>query len=177
MGAGRQGEGGELAGVGPDLLVDDGDVGDGAAGAVGGVDVEAVPHPGHDLLLAAHHAAEPQRVGGQLLVLGLPQRPPAQLLDVLVPHVRDRVPPAQQRAAAAQRRRAGDWGDGEGGRGKGGQDEEEEREVVAGRRHGLSDRGLWERRGGRSRDAGVARSGRRDRLLVLPWKTVRGHGI
>jgi hypothetical protein len=49
--------------------------------------------------------------------------------------------------------------------------------VVAGRRHGLSDRGLWERRGGRSRDAGVARSGRRDCLLVLPWKTVRGHGI
>uniref|UniRef100_A0A0A8XYR7 Psei6 n=1 Tax=Arundo donax TaxID=35708 RepID=A0A0A8XYR7_ARUDO len=127
VGAGRRLEGGELAGAGPGLLVHDGHVRRARARGVRRVDEQAVVHPGHHLLLAAHHAAEPQPVAGKPRLLRLPQGPPAELLDVSVAHVRDRAPPAHQHlaaAAAAERRAGGAHRDGEG-------EEEEE-----GLRHG-----------------------------------------
>jgi hypothetical protein len=121
-------EGGEPACVGPGLLVHFGDVLRAPPGRVRGVDDEAVVHPGHDLLLAAHDAAEPQHVVGQVPLLRLAQRPRAELLDVRVAHVRDRAPPAHSLAAFSEPRGGGREGDG-------GEREEEERERE-GPRHG-----------------------------------------
>jgi hypothetical protein len=135
-------EGGELACVGPGLLVHDGHVLRAPPGRIRGVDDEAVVHPGHDLLLASHDAAEPQPVAGQVRLLRLRQRPRAELLDVLVVlHVRDRAPPAQRLATAAEPRGVS-GGDLEG---YDGEREEEEREPE-GPRHGC--RLDWEGRRG-----------------------------
>jgi hypothetical protein len=124
-------EGGELACAGKGL-VHLGDVLRAAPGRVRGVDHKAVVHPSHDLLLAAHDAAEPQPVACQAPLLRLAQRPRAELLDVRGAHVRDRAQPARKHAGLESGLLARELLDCEG---DGGEREEEEWQRE-GPRHG-----------------------------------------
>jgi hypothetical protein len=108
----RLGEGHETARIGPAFLVHHRVVTEDLSGeVVHRVDDEPVVHAGHHLLLAAHHLHKREPLVRHLRVLR--HRPRAELLDVLVVDVGDRLPSPCQARRDRGRESGNGGGDGE----------------------------------------------------------------